>query len=101
VPDSPADRQALIDALRDMSVVVTEGDGATLAQGRGADLLGHPLNAVIWLASALAQEELALKAGDLISLGSFTALLAPRAGQSVTVTYKGLAGAEPVKVTFK
>ncbi len=101
VPDSPADRQALIDALRDMSVVVTEGDGATLAQGKGADLLGHPLNAVIWLASALAQEELALKAGDLISLGSFTALLAPRAGQSVTVTYKGLAGATPVQVTFK
>lgn len=101
VPDSPADRQALIDALRDMSVVVTEGDGATLAQGKGADLLGHPLNAVIWLASALAQEELTLKVGDLISLGSFTALLAPRAGQSVTVTYKGLAGATPVQVTFK
>lgn len=101
VPDSPADRQALIDALRDMSVVVTDGDGATLAQGKGADLLGHPLNAVIWLASALAQEELTLKAGDLISLGSFTALLAPRAGLSVTVTYKGLAGATPVQVTFK
>jgi len=101
VPASPAGRSALLDALRDMNVVVTSENGATLSQGKGSDLLGHPLNAVIWLASALAQEGLSLQPGDLISLGSFSALLPPRAGQTITVTYNGLPGAIPVQVNFK
>jgi len=101
VPVSPAERSALLDALRDMTVVVTDGSGVTLAQGKGVDLLGHPLNAVTWLTAALAQEGLAMQPGDLISLGSFTALLPPRAGQSATVSYNGLPGAVPVRVHFK
>ena len=101
VPTLPAERTALLDALRDMTVVVTDGTGAALGQGKGADLLGHPLNAVMWLAGALAQEGLAMQPGDLISLGSFSALLPPRAGQSATVSYNGLPGAAPVRVNFK
>ena len=101
VPGSQADRTALLDALRDMTVVVNDGTGATLGQGKGSDLLGHPLNVVIWLAGALAQEGLALQPGDLISLGSFSPLLPPRAGQSATVNYNGLPGAIPVRVSFK
>ncbi len=100
VPVLPAERTALLDALRDMTVVVTDGAGATLGQGKGVDLLGHPLNAVMWLAGALAQEGLAMQPGDLISLGSFSALLPPRAGQSATVSYNGLPGATPVRVNF-
>jgi len=84
-----------------MNVVVTGENGATLSQGKGSDLLGHPLNAVIWLAGALAQEGLSLQPGDLISLGSFSALLPPRAGQAITVSYNGLPGAIPVQVNFK
>ena len=101
VPGSQADRTALLDALRDMTVVVNDGTGATLGQGKGSDLLGHPLNVVIWLAGALAQEGLAMQPGDLISLGSFSPLLPPRAGQSATVNYNGLPGAIPVRVSFK
>jgi 2-keto-4-pentenoate hydratase len=101
VPDSQADRSALLDSLRDMTVVVTDDTGAALGQGKGADLLGHPLNAVVWLAGALAQEGLAMQPGDLISLGSFSALLPPRAGQSAIVSYNGLPGAIPVRVNFK
>lgn len=101
VPSSQADRAALLDALRDMTVVVTDGTGATLGQGKGSDLLGHPLNAVIWLTGALALEGLSMQPGDLISLGSFSALLPPRAGQSATVSYNGLPGAAPVRVNFK
>ncbi|MNT92706.1 hypothetical protein D3C72_2340350 [compost metagenome] len=56
---------------------------------------------MVWLAGALAQEGLAMQPGDLISLGSFSPLLPPKAGLSVTATYDGLPGAAPVRVTFK
>ena len=42
-----------------------------------------------------------MKPGELISLGSFSALLAPKAGLSATVSYEGLTGSAPVSVTFK
>ena len=44
---------------------------------------------------------LAMQPGDLISLGSFSPLLPPKAGLSVMATYDGLPGAAPVRVTFK
>ena len=42
-----------------------------------------------------------MQPGDLISLGSFSPLLPPKAGLSVMATYDGLPGAAPVRVTFK
>ena len=68
---------------------------------KGSQCLEHPLNAVVWLAQALAKEGLAMKPGELISLGSFSALLAPKAGLRATVSYDGLSGAAPVSVSFK
>ena len=101
VPAYRAERYALLDALRDMRVVVGDGTGATLAQGRGSDILEHPLNAVVWLVGALAQEGLALQPGDLVSLGSFSPLMPPKAGQAITVRYEGLPHAAPVAVRFE
>ena len=101
VPPYRAERYAMLDALRDMNVVVKDAAGARLGGGKGSDILEHPLNAVVWLAQALAKEGLAMKPGELISLGSFSALLAPKAGLSATVSYEGLTGSAPVSVTFK
>ena len=101
VPAYRAERYAMLDALRDMRVVVSDGSGAPLAQGKGSDILEHPLNAVVWLAGALAQEGLAMQPGDLISLGSFSPLMPPKAGLAVTVRYEGLPGAAPVAVRFE
>jgi len=101
VPVLRAERYALLDALRDMRVTLQDASGASLGGGKGSDILEHPLNAVVWLAGALAQEGLALQPGDLVSLGSFSPLLPPKAGLSVTATYDGLPGAAPVRVTFK
>jgi 2-keto-4-pentenoate hydratase len=42
-----------------------------------------------------------LKPGDLLSLGSFTAPMVPRAGQTVTVRYEGLPGNPEVSVRFR
>lgn len=101
VPVTRAERHAMLGMLENMTVVLADGGGAELGRGKGSDILGHPLNAVVWLAGALAKEGLAMKPGDLISLGSFSPLLPPKAGLTATVTYRGLAGAQPVSVTFK
>ena len=101
VPAYRAERYALLQALADMNVVLTDGTGGRLGGGKGSDILDHPLNAVVWLAGALAQEGLAMQPGDLISLGSFSPLLPPKAGLSVTATYDGLPGAAPVRLGFK
>ena len=101
VPSTRAERYALLDALRDMNVVLTDGAGAELGKGKGGDILEHPLNAVVWLAQALAREGLAMKPGDLISLGSFSPLLPPKPALKATATYHGLPGAAPVSVVFK
>lgn len=101
VPLTRAERYALHDALRDMQVVVADGTGATLGQGKGSDILDHPLNAVVWLAQALAQEGKALQPGQLVSLGSFSPLLPPKPGLQVLVRYQGLPGAVPVQLSFQ
>lgn len=101
IPPYRGERCALLDALRDMTVVMSDANGGELARGKGSDILGHPLNAVIWLADALAKEGLKMKRGDLISLGSFSPLLPPKAGSGTTVTYIGLPDAKPVSVNFK
>lgn len=90
---------AFLDALQSMQVIV-RGNGAKLDSGSGADVLGHPLNAVIWLASDLARQGLALKPGDLVSLGSFSRLLRPEPGLKVEVQYLGLPGEPLVEVIF-
>jgi 2-keto-4-pentenoate hydratase len=101
VPSYRGERFATLKALADMNVSLTDGNGARLGGGKGSDILEHPLNAVVWLAGALAQEGLAMKPGDLISLGSFSPLLPPKVGLSVSATYDGLPGAAPVRVDFK
>jgi 2-keto-4-pentenoate hydratase len=101
VPVTRGERYALLDALERMQVQLTNDKGELLASGKGSDILGQPLNAVVWIAQALQKEDITLQPGDLISLGSFSPLLPPRAGLGVTATYIGLPGAQPVQVQFK
>ena len=101
VPAYRGERFAMLQALADMNVSLTDASGARLGGGKGSDILEHPLNAVVWLAGALQQEGLTMQPGDLISLGSFSPLLPPKAGLSVTATYEGLPGAAPVRLSFK
>jgi 2-keto-4-pentenoate hydratase len=100
VPATRGERYAMLDALKNMTVIL-DGNGTELGRGKGSDILEHPLNAVIWLSQALAREGLQLKPGELISLGSFSPLLPPKAGTRVTASYHGLPGAAPVSMQFK
>lgn len=101
VPADRMDRYVMLAQLANMSIHVKNQAGEQIGSGKGSDILEHPLNAVVWLAQALRKEHRQMKPGDLISLGSFSALMPPKPGLSATVTYEGLAGAQPVTVNFK
>lgn len=101
IPAFRDERYAFLAALQGMEITIRDQTGATLGGGRGGDLMAQPLNAVIWLTQALQKEGQSLKVGDWVSLGSFSALLSPAAGQTITIDYKGLPGAQPVEVTFE
>ena len=101
VPADPAARAQLLDQLRDMNVRLVDASGVQLGGGKGADVLGHPLNAVVWLAGALKADGLSLKPGQLVSLGSFSALLPPKSGLKATAHYDGVTGLKPVTVHFR
>jgi len=45
-------------------------NGEHRGMGRGADVMGHPLEALAWLASHATQSGLSLKAGEIVLLGS-------------------------------
>ena len=87
-------------ALASMKIVVM-GGGDDLDKGFGSDVLDHPLNAVAWLAQDMARQGLALKKGDLVSVGSFSKLMPPKPGLKVEVQYQGLPENPSVKVVFK
>lgn len=80
-----------VDALADMTVVMTDEAGLEMGRGTGKAILDHPLNAVLWLIEDLQSTGDSLKPGDLISLGSIRMMPAPM-GHTVKVTYEGLPG---------
>lgn len=90
-----------VKALQDVKIVMTDDKGTVLAENTGAATLGNPLNAVTWLVSDLAAGGRKLKAGDVISVGSFSPLLPPKAGTTITVRYEGLPGNPKVSATFE
>lgn len=91
---------AFLDALADMKVTLKAG-GQEMDAGAGRDVLGHPLNAVVWLAQDLHKHGMALKKGDLVSVGSFSKLHPPKAGQKIEALYQGLPGNPTVSVSFR
>ncbi len=96
-----SDNAATLAALAEVKITATDEAGAVLAQGTGAMALGHPLNAVLWLVKDLNAAGIRVKAGDVLSLGSFSPLTLPKPGQTVTVRYDGLpGGAGSVSVRF-
>lgn len=93
--------KAFLDALATMTVKLVDQTGKTLDEGKGSAILEHPLNAVIWLAGDLKKSGIALRRGDLLSLGSFTRLLPPQPGTTIRAVYEGLPGNPSVSVRFR
>lgn len=66
-------------------------DGVPASErGAGAAILGHPLNALMWLAEHLAAREAKLRAGDVITLGSVVKTIYPEAGTRIEARFDRL-----------
>ncbi|WP_395682098.1 2-keto-4-pentenoate hydratase [Inquilinus sp.] len=90
----------MADRLATMTVSLTDGSGKVLVEAPGTSILGHPLNAVIWLARDLALRGETLRPGQLVSLGAFGPPAQPVPGGTVTVRYDGLSAA-PVALSVR
>lgn len=93
--------QAFLDALANMTVVMTDdAEGKELGRVKGSVLMDNPINAAMWLAQALKKDGIALKKGDILSLGGFIPPLPTKSGMKARVQYLGLPGDPQVTVEF-
>ena len=51
-------------------VGATRLGGVEVGRGTGADVLGHPLNAMVWIANLLSGQGRSLLKGEFVSTGS-------------------------------
>jgi 2-keto-4-pentenoate hydratase len=65
-------------------------NGTEVGRGTGADVLGHPHNALAWLANHLAAEGRGLHAGQIVLTGSLVKTVWLNAGDSVVMELDGL-----------
>ncbi|WP_159877673.1 2-oxopent-4-enoate hydratase [Aquitalea denitrificans] len=76
----------------DLSLVgmALEKNGELVATGAGAASLGHPVNAMVWLANKLGSLGIPLKAGEVILSGSLAALVPVKVGDCLHMSLGGL-----------
>jgi 2-keto-4-pentenoate hydratase len=65
-------------------------NGQEVGVGQGADILGHPLEALAWLAGSMRDRGRALRAGEFVTLGSLVATKWVAAGDEVVIEVDGL-----------
>jgi 2-oxo-3-hexenedioate decarboxylase/2-keto-4-pentenoate hydratase len=65
-------------------------NGKEVGRGTGADVLGHPHNALAWLANHLAAEGKGLHAGQIVLTGSLVKTVWLKAGDDVVMELEGL-----------
>ncbi len=79
-------------AAPDLSTVVGRAlvNGTEAGRGTGADVLGHPHNALAWLANHLACEGKGLHADQIVLTGSLVQTVWLNAGDKVVIELEGL-----------
>lgn len=65
-------------------------NGETVANGNSANVLGSPLNSLTWLANNLCLNGSGLKAGDIVTAGSFTAPTPAQPGDEAVADFGNL-----------
>ncbi len=67
-------------------------NGAVRRRGTAAAALDHPLVPLTWLANELSRTGIGLKAGQMISTGTLTGMLAPRPGETYVADFGPFGG---------
>ena len=65
-------------------------NGETVGEGAGRDVLGHPLDAMVWIARHLQARGQTLKRGEFVITGSLITSKFPNAGDAVWFMVEGL-----------
>ncbi|MFM9846723.1 MAG: 2-keto-4-pentenoate hydratase [Hyphomicrobiaceae bacterium] len=74
--------------------VTLEVDGAIRRRGTGADVMGDPLQPLLWLAEERRRWGDGLRGGETVSTGSMTGMLPIRTGQKVRALFGASASVE-------
>lgn len=89
----PGDRISPTETTLHLEGVEVLVDGERRATGTGAAVLGHPADAVAWLASELPKNGDRLQAGDIVTTGSLTEPIPVTAGETVVARFASLGSA--------
>jgi 2-keto-4-pentenoate hydratase len=74
--------------------VILRKDGEQIAEGRGEMALGHPANAVAWLARKLSERGRSLTAGMVVMTGTLTPIIPIEKGASYVASFSTLGSVE-------
>ncbi|HEX2912103.1 MAG TPA: fumarylacetoacetate hydrolase family protein [Chloroflexia bacterium] len=86
-------KQGFTPARNDLRLMglTLERNGELMYTGAGAAVLGHPANAVAWLANKLWEVEgRGLEAGEIVLAGAFTPAVEVKPGDTVEATFAGV-----------
>jgi 2-keto-4-pentenoate hydratase len=67
--------------------VTASVDGQEIAAGSAKAVMGHPLNALVWLANHLGAQNQGQRAGDWVSTGTCAGVVPIKPGQSATADF--------------
>ncbi|WP_026925967.1 2-keto-4-pentenoate hydratase [Granulicoccus phenolivorans] len=62
-------------------------DGEVVASGVGTDVMGHPIQPMVWLANLLGERGITLEAGQVVMTGSFTSAFVVEHGHNATADF--------------